>query len=760
MSARDGFAENNFTPLRLALALLVVLGHFKNFVGIFRPAFPFDYAALAVECFFVVSGYLVTSSFDKDSDIRRFYIRRLFRIYPLYLAIVVAQTFILGGLAAGGMAGNWQSMLGYFAANAVFANFAQHDVGRGVLTGLVDPSLNASLWTLKIEFAFYLILPALWLAVRRKGVGVLIAVFLLSVLYQQVLLHAGEHRYAKQLPGQLQYFVIGIAAYRFRRWLRFDRWRVGLPAAVLLATIATALKGVEPPLIYPLVIGTLVAVTALRTPRVGLRLDISYGVYLLHAPVIQLFLLFGLYRPGLDGLALVIGITIALALIAERLIEAPGITLGRRLAALVGMPASGKKAPAPLPSGKVTVVILNDFCHVQGGASKVAIDEATSLARLGVPVVFVGAVGPVCAELRNAPLTVHCLEQHQLLDVARHPVVVLQGLWNVGAARRLDEILRALPTPGTIIHLHGYTKALTTSPLRVARNRGVPVVCTLHDFFAACPNGAFFDYRAGRPCTRKPLSVGCLLTHCDKRHYTHKLFRVARGWIQRLAGGFPSGVEHYIALSRHSAAILTPHLPARAQLYPLANPISIPRLPPVAVSQNRSLLYIGRLDEEKGVRLLSRVAGDRGLPVLYVGDGPLRREIEESPGASVTGWLPAADMLERMSEARCLVFPSLWYETFGLAVAEAAARGIPAIVSDISAAAERVVDGVTGWRFQSGSMADLARCLDLVGDDRVMEKAGMAAYSAFWASTHSAEDHATELMRVYRALAAAPSSAA
>jgi peptidoglycan/LPS O-acetylase OafA/YrhL/glycosyltransferase involved in cell wall biosynthesis len=772
MQANDRFHDNNFTVLRLVLALLVVLGHFKNFIGIFRPSFPFDYSGMAVYCFFVVSGYLVTSSFDRDANVGRFYLRRLFRIYPLYIAVVVAQTIILGCLAPGGPVDNWRSILGYFAANAVFANFVQHDIGSGVLTGLVDPSLNASLWTLKIEVGFYLLVPLIWGAVRRHGIGVLAILFLLSALYHVVLTHAGELRYAKQLPGQLQYFALGMAAYRFRHRLRFGR-RAGLAATIALAVLATGLRIGQPPLLFPAVVAALVIIAALRTPRIPLRLDISYGVYLLHAPVIQLSLLFGLYRPGWDGLAATIAVTVLLAVMAERFVEAPGIALGRRLSAgrdaaartpptphSPPPPAPPPPVPSPASGGDVTVVVLNDFCHVQGGASKVAIDEATGLASMGVPVIFIGAVGPVCVELREAPLTVHCLGQPQLLDVVRHPQVALQGLWNHRAARRLDEILRTLPPRNVVVHLHGYTKALTTSPLRAARRHGVPVVCTLHDFFAACPNGAFFDYRAGRPCARKPLSAACVLTHCDKRRYAHKLFRVARGWVQRLAGGLPEEIEHYIALSRHSAAILLPHLPKRARIYPLPNPITVPRLPPVDVSRNRPLLYIGRLDEEKGVRLLARVAAELGLPVLYVGDGPLRPEIEaSSPDAMVTGWLPAEDVQARLNAARCLVFPSLWYETFGLVVAEAAARGIPAIVSDISAAAERITDGTTGWRFQSGNAQDLARCLDLAADDRRVAAAGMAAYRSFWATARSGGEHAADLLDIYRAVAAAAAGA-
>ncbi|MDR3434984.1 glycosyltransferase [Telmatospirillum sp.] len=754
MRNQEQFSDNNFTVLRLGLALLVVLGHFKVFNGDFSPPWPFNYAAVAVECFFVVSGYLVTNSFDRDPDIRRFFIKRVCRIYPLYIVVVIAQTILLGCLEPAGLFGNLRSMAGYFVANALFANFVQHDVGRGVLTGLVDPSLNASLWTLKIEFAFYLILPFLWRAVERYGVKVLVILFFLSIVCQEALLHAGYPLYAKQLPGQMQFFVLGIAAYRYRHLLKVNRY-AGLALGLALAAVVTALMPSRPIILYPLAVGGLVAILALGTPPARLRLDISYGVYLLHAPIIQLSLLLGFYRAGFDGVAATIAMVIGLAIIAERLFEAPGIAFGRRLARRVGE----QNPTPPSATDDLTVVVLNDFCHVQGGASKVAIDEAINLARLGVRVIFVGAVGPICEELRDAPLSVHCLEQPQLLDVTRHPSVALQGLWNAKAARQVSEILRPLPRHNAIVHLHGYTKALTTSPVRAAKRLGIPVICTLHDFFAACPNGAFFNYETSRPCTKRPLSMACVLTQCDKRRYLHKLFRVARAVVQRRLGCFPDAVMHYITLSERSATLLAPYLPAEARMHRLANIIDVPQGQPVPVAQNSTILYLGRLDEEKGVRLLAEVAKRMGVPVTFVGDGPLRAELERIPGVSVTGWLDAADVQRYLDSVRCLVFPSLWYETFGLTVAEASARGIPAIVSDISAAAERVEDGVTGWCFKSGDPDDLARCLALTRDDRAVWKAGVTAYRDFWANAPTGDAHSADLLRIYRATLAGETAA-
>jgi len=71
-------------------------------------------------------------------------------------------------------------------------------------------SLNASLWTLKIEFAFYLLVPFLWRLTARYGDKLLITIFVLSAIYFEILLRTGHYSGPSQLPGQMQYFVLGI----------------------------------------------------------------------------------------------------------------------------------------------------------------------------------------------------------------------------------------------------------------------------------------------------------------------------------------------------------------------------------------------------------------------------------------------------------------------------------------------------------------------------------------------------------------------
>jgi glycosyltransferase involved in cell wall biosynthesis len=395
-----------------------------------------------------------------------------------------------------------------------------------------------------------------------------------------------------------------------------------------------------------------------------------------------------------------------------------------------------------------SVVILNDFCHVQGGASRVAIDEAVALHGLGLDVTFLGAVGPIGPQLTEAGLRTVCLDLPQLLDASSRPGALLQALWNSRAYRAAQSVLAECSREQTIVHLHGYTKALTATPALAARRSGFTVICTLHDFFAACPNGAFFDYRRQQPCSLAGLSAACMTTNCDKRHPAHKAYRLVRGLAQRHAARFPATVRDYITLSKQSAKLLRPYLPDNARFHPLCNIIDIPHGPAVDVTANRVLVVVGRLDAEKGVMLAARAAQRAGAAIVFVGDGPLRSDVEAT-GAHVTGWLPARAVRQELDRARCLVFPSLWYETYGLVVDEAAALGVPSIVSDISAAAERIVDGETGWIFPSGDAAALERCMRMTNDSEVVRQAGLAAYTHYWASPSDPSCHARQLVEIY-----------
>ncbi len=345
MHDRNDEGSNNFTLLRLLLALAVVLGHFKSLSGGNDTILPFNLADAAVDAFFVVSGILIAGSFDRSRGLLEFYTRRVFRLLPMYVFIVLGQTAIVMALLPGGMLSAPEQTVRYLVANLSFANFLQHDIA-GVLHPLIVPSINPSLWTLKIEMAFYLTVPLICLAIRRWGWGVLALIFAGSALYHAEMMHLGAFRYAKQLPGQLQFFAVGIALHLYGRRLRVAR---GTAVGVCILFLAAwTLFQPLPDGLSPLVTGAFVFCFALRLPVMRVRRDISYSVYLLHAPLIQTAILLGLFRDTPAVLLAVVATVLVLAAGTERLIEWPGNAFGKRLSRRLR-----RSVPVPVPSGGV-----------------------------------------------------------------------------------------------------------------------------------------------------------------------------------------------------------------------------------------------------------------------------------------------------------------------------------------------------------------------------------------------------------------------
>ena len=112
-----------------------------------------------------------------------------------------------------------------------------------------------------------------------------------------------------------------------------------------------------------------------------------------------------------------------------------------------------------------------------------------------------------------------CTSQHAIADDPLRMGALVQGLWNSKAGRAMGDVLGNLDPHQTVVHVHGWTKALSSSVIRAALTRKFKVICTLHDYFSACPNGSFFNYATNTICELQPLSGSCITSQCDRRHY-------------------------------------------------------------------------------------------------------------------------------------------------------------------------------------------------------------------------------------------------
>ena len=378
---------------------------------------------------------------------------------------------------------------------------------------------------------------------------------------------------------------------------------------------------------------------------------------------------------------------------------------------------------------KINVVVLNDSCEVNGGTARVAIDDACRIAQRGHRVLFFAASGRPPAETRGVEWI--SLGQHTILSHPNRAAAMVSGIWNRPAAKAFSALLDTLSPQDTVIHLHGWSKALSGSVVSVAHRKGYRVVCTLHDYFAVCPNGGLYDYPSRQVCQLRPMSTACMTRNCDSRARVHKIWRVLRQAVWRTFAGIPGRFDRMIAVSAFAAGKMAPFVPNRALIEVVDN-LHQPEMLPL--EQRDSIIYLGRISAEKGIDVYLQACRLAGIPAKVWGDGPALPELKAAwPEAGFMGWVPPEKLQALLGRALALVVPSLWYETYGMVVAEAAAAGTTVIVSDLGAAATLVDDGQTGLLFRNGDAADLAAKMIRLRDDREMAHAmGQAAYRKFW----------------------------
>ena len=402
-------------------------------------------------------------------------------------------------------------------------------------------------------------------------------------------------------------------------------------------------------------------------------------------------------------------------------------------------------------------VLLCDHAHINGGQAKVAIDSAKGLAARGWRVDFFAAVGPIDQSLVDAGVAVTLLGQDDVGRASSLARFGAQWLWNVEAHQRLALLLGDCAPAETIVHVHGWSKALSPSIGWALRGSGLPIVHTLHEFYLVCPNGGFYDYHAARNCDFKPMSLGCVAHDCDSRGYHRKLMRVGRHALMHHVSGLYASARHLITISRLQRAVAAPYLRKDAVFYEVSNPIDAPPSGPKPPDAPLGgFLFVGRISPEKGARYFAQAARLAGVKAVFVGDGPAREELAcDYPEARFLGWRAPGDVRTLMRQARALVFPSVWYEGQPLTVYEALAMGTPVIVSDLCAGREGVADGENGLWFKSGDAAALAAALTRLKNDALARDMAQQTYERYWAAPLTLERHLDALLEVYAQVRAA-----
>ncbi len=342
-----------------------------------------------------------------------------------------------------------------------------------------------------------------------------------------------------------------------------------------------------------------------------------------------------------------------------------------------------------------------------GGAELIVSYLAEGLAACGHRVTVVSTCGPEMepypAEITNGVEIIRFFPNNLYWNVTRgsQPAYKkalwhLRDAWNRDAGRRFKAILEERKPD--LLHTH-LIDGMSAILWRRARQAGIPVIHTAHDYHLLCPRAVMLT-QSQRICTRPTLAC-----------------RAYRTW--------------HLATSRDvnlfcspSQFLLEKHREAGLQAERTAvMPNGIP-LPAASTSQKdtkapKHFLFASRLTVEKGCQVLldaiPLLPTELPFALTVAGKGPyedaFRALAARDPRVSFLGYIQSGQKSSAFKAADCLLVPSLWYENAPVTIIEAAAYGIGVIGSDIGAIPEFVTREENGLLFEAGNPQALAHAI-------------------------------------------------
>lgn len=342
--------ENNFDFLRFFAASLVIVSHCYFMLGL-DDLEPFllatgyeDGGAIAVGVFFVISGYLITGSYLNSSSRSSYFIKRALRLFPALFVAILLTVFVLGPLVTTLSLGEYfsETRTWMYLRNILLAT--SYDLPGVYLDNPYTGVVNGSLWTLPMEASMYVCVAALGMVgFLRRGL----------IFIPLALLAAGEFWLVPQLGitsftvhkffqlGLL--FFTGAAFYLYRDLVPWKGWIALLLALAMVLSFRTPLGYPLYFVAMPYVVLYLAYAPIPWLSRFGKYGDFSYGIYIVHFPLMQAWvLMLGTEVSVLQLWLLTYLPTLVLAALSWHLVEAPALKLKGLFAAA---PNPGRAAP-------------------------------------------------------------------------------------------------------------------------------------------------------------------------------------------------------------------------------------------------------------------------------------------------------------------------------------------------------------------------------------------------------------------------------
>lgn len=279
-------------------------------------------------------------------------------------------------------------------------------------------------------------------------------------------------------------------------------------------------------------------------------------------------------------------------------------------------------------------------------------------------------------------------------------------------------------TGAEIMHVHNFFPLLSPSIFEASQEEGIPSVMTLHNYRLIYPNGYLMHDGKIDERSIHGSAYSCVLEGVYRNSMLQTAVVAHMIEYHRKRDTWAKNVDCLICLTEFAKAKFVeagiPGEKMRVKPNFVDDAFRRKNLSEMIDQKDDYYLFIGRISEEKGIRTLVNAwntwKSATSPQLLILGEGPLKKELQkksqDNTKISWLGFVERVRVLEILSKAKALIFPSEWYEGMPMTILEAYSAATPVISTNIGSQGEIVHHKRTGLHFEPGKEQSLVETLE------------------------------------------------
>jgi glycosyltransferase involved in cell wall biosynthesis len=343
-----------------------------------------------------------------------------------------------------------------------------------------------------------------------------------------------------------------------------------------------------------------------------------------------------------------------------------------------------------------------------------------------------------------------CEFDNKDLDSLSKIALLGKTIFNIQAYKKVKKEIDAFKPD--VVHIHNVFYTASPSIFFALKKNNTPSVMTLHNYRFGCIQGLLFrDNVVCQLCLDKKTAFYGIKYRCFKDSYAKSLQLSLVNKFHQWALRYHNPVKKYIFLAEFTKNLLSSALSIQTDNWTI-KPNYVGDFGYSPMSERADYyLFVGRLNEQKGIHLLIDYFIKNKKNLKIIGSGPSEDFVKQAaathPNIDYLGYADNAFIIKKLKKSKGLFVPSLTYEGQPLSILEAFSTGTPVFAANTKNLDSIIEHGQNGFLFDPYNSADLFDNLDAFDAPHIYENARKS-----YQQKYSPESNYQQLMRIYRAV--------